>query len=105
MPFLKLKGSDGNIYVAFEVKAFNLERMTRFAPSGIEDPPEAKTFGPNTAYYYGPGGGGVNYPDQFFFNVKGKTLRIQFDGPYNGKTVSEEAKQLESRVLETLRVF
>ena len=33
-------------------------------------------------YYYGPGGGGVEYPDQYFLNLKRKTLLIIFDGPY-----------------------
>src|ERR1700675_46615 len=43
---------------------FNLESFVAGAPTGIEDPPEPKQFGAQTFYYYGPGGGGVAYPDQ-----------------------------------------
>jgi hypothetical protein len=62
-------------------KPFNLEGFVSGAPTGIEAPPERRQFGTETFYYYGPGGGGVSYPDQYFFDLKGKTLFIAFDGP------------------------
>jgi len=32
--------------------------------------------------YYGPGGGGVSYPAGYDYNLRGKVLVIDFDGPY-----------------------
>ena len=85
---------------------FDLESFVSGAPTGIEDPPERRQFGTETFYYYGPGGGGVEYPDQYFFDLKGKTLFISFDGPYiNEKTPSEETKNMEEKLLATLRTF
>lgn len=106
-PYLKLTGSTRDIYFAFENKSFNLQRLAQLAPTGIDYPPEERTVGPNTVYYYGPGGGGVEYPDRFFFNVKGKTLTFLFDGPYDdgSKTPDESTKRLEPIILETLRTF
>ena len=47
------------------------------------------------------------YPDQYYFNLKGKTLRIGFDGPYEDgiKTPTAEAKETEQKVLESFREF
>jgi hypothetical protein len=57
-------------------------------------------------YYYGPGGIGVSYPNTYFFNLRGKTLYITFDGPYiNDKTPSAETKKLERELLATFRLF
>lgn len=85
---------------------FNLNTLVRGAPTGIEDPPERRQFGIETFYYYGPGGGGAEYPDQYFFNLKGKTLLIDFDGPYiNDKTPPQETKKMEELLLGTLRTF
>jgi len=48
----------------------------------------------------------VEYPDQYFFDLKGKTLLIIFDGPYiNDKTPSLDTKDLEERLLQTFRTF
>ncbi len=101
-----LAGSGSDISIFFENKAFDLERLVDHAPTGIDFPPEPVSAGPNTLYRYGPGGGGVLYPDQFFFDLKGKTLYITFDGPYEGdKTPIPETKALEPKLLSTLRVF
>ncbi len=95
-----------SIIVSLEDQPFNLESFVAGAPTGIEDPPERKQFGSETFYYYGPGGGGVEYPDQYFFDLKGKTLLIIFDGPYiNDKTPSLDTKDLEERLLQTFRTF
>jgi hypothetical protein len=100
------KDTTAGIIVSLEDEPFNLESFVAGAPTGIEDPPERKQIGPETFYYYGPGGGGVAYPDQYFFDLKGKTLLIIFDGPYiNDKTPSPETKDLERRLLQTFRTF
>jgi hypothetical protein len=92
--------------VFLEDQPFNLESFVPGAPTGIEDPPEPKQFGSETFYYYGPGGGGVEYPDQYFYNLKGKTLEIAFDGPYvRSKTPSQETKDNEEILLQTFRTF
>jgi hypothetical protein len=48
----------------------------------------------------------VEYPDQYFFNPRGKTLYTTFDGPYVArKTPSAETKKLESEILATFSIF
>jgi hypothetical protein len=60
--------------------------------------------GKHTFYYYRVGGGGVAYPDSFFYDLHGKILLIEFDGPYppTDKTPSKQTKQMEIEVLKTL---
>jgi hypothetical protein len=83
-----------------------LQSFVKTAPTGYETPPEPVHVGQYTFYYYGPGGGGVQYPDKYFFNLWGKTLYITFDGPYVGdKTPSAETKKLESEILATFSTF
>lgn len=95
-----------SIVVFLDGRPFNLQSFVAGAPTGIEDPPERRQFGTETFYYYGPGGGGVEYADEYFFDLKGKTLLIIFDGPYvNDKTPSPETKDLELRLLQTFRTF
>ena len=87
-------------------KPFDLESFVSGAPTGIESPPERKQVGTQTFYYYGPGGGAVDYPDQYFFNLKGNALLIAFDGPYiNDKTPSPETKQIERQLLQSFQTF
>ncbi len=103
---LRTSHSGANIFISFEDRAFDLQRFLERAPTGYDAPPEPMKAGPNTFYYYGPGGGGVSYADQYFFDLKGKTLYIFFDGPYaNDKTPSAETKALEPKLLSTLLVF
>jgi hypothetical protein len=98
--------SDAYIFVSFENKPFNLQRFAERAPTGVESPPSPVQVGEYTFYYYGPGGGGVSYPDLYFFNLRGKTLHITFDGPYiHDKTPSAETKKLERELLATFRLF
>jgi hypothetical protein len=95
-----------SIIVFLTEQPFNLESFVTGAPTGIEDPPEPRQFGVQTFYYYGPGGGGVNYADQYFYNLKGKTLEIAFDGPYvDDKTPSQETKDIEEQLLQTFQTF
>lgn len=76
------------------------------APSDAEFPPGRMQVGGKTFYYYGAGGGGVCYPDKYYFDLKGKTLRIIFDGPcVDDKTPSPETKKIEAQMLAILRTF
>jgi hypothetical protein len=97
--------ASASIIVFLEEEPFNLQSFVRGAPTGIETPPEPRQAGTKTFYYYGPGGGGAEYPDQYFFDLKGKTLLIAFDGPYDDKTPSQETKEIEQTVLQTFRTF
>ena len=88
------------------VGQFNLNIIRQnYAPTGSQDiPPKAVTSGLNTFYYYGPGGGGVNYPDQYFYNLNGKLLVVNFNGPYeNDKTPTPQTKQMETELLSTFK--
>jgi len=85
---------------------FDVSALVTRAPTGIESPPQPVRIGSKTFYYYGPGGGGVPYPDQYYFDLHGKTLAIIFDGPYeNGRTPSDAAKKMENQVLESFREY
>ena len=86
---------------------FHVDLLTRDAPTGDEDnPPTLVRFGGIRFYYYGPGGGGVTYPDQFFFQAKGQAFSIAFTGPYtNDKSPAEITKQTERRLLASFRRF
>ena len=98
--------SDAYIFVWFENKPFNLQRFAKTAATGWESPPSPVRVGKYTFYYYGRGGGGVAYPDAYFFNLRGKTLYVTFDGPYmNDNTPSAETKKLEREILATFRTF
>lgn len=95
------------ITVFFSTEAFDLERIVTYAPTGVIklDPVHV---GSHTFYYWGPGGGGVDYPDSYFFNLNGKTLRFEFDGHYSlssGKSPDEQTKQIERKVLDSFRSF
>src|SRR6266851_2033825 len=99
--------SDAHLFVAFDDDTpFDLQSFVKTAPTGLESPPSPIHVGEYTFYYYGPGGGGVSYPDTYFFNLRGKTLYITFAGPYiNDKTPSAETKKLERELLATFRLF
>lgn len=103
--YLKRFDVNASIYILSTNINFDLQGIRqRFAPTGNLDLPELAMAGPNTFYFYGPGGGGVSYPDNYFYNQNGKILIIGFDGPYiNDKTPSDETKQLEPKILSTLR--
>ena len=86
-------------------RVFNLEELTKYAPTGVTAPPDPVHFGTNTFYYYGAGGGGVAYPDRYYFNLRGRALEILFDGPYNGKQKSPapETQAIEKAILSSFR--
>jgi len=85
---------------------FQLKLLKGYGPTGYEDPPEPVQFGSNTIYYFGRGGGGVNYADQFFFAVRGRAFGIYFVGPYmEGNEPDAVTKDIEARMLRSLRRF
>ena len=94
------------ITAIFSKEPFDLERIVTYAPNGVIALNPVRV-GPHTFYYWGPGGGGVQYPDVYFFDLNGKTLWIEFHGHYNSveKSPDEQTKQIERKVLATLRVF
>lgn len=98
--------SEAKIIISFDDKPFDLQSFISGAPTGVEGPPESVRVGQLTFYYYGPGGGGAQYPDQYFFNLRGKTLQLLFDGPYvDNKTPSAETKKIEREMLATFSIF
>lgn len=96
---------DARIWVSLEVRPFDLDALLHsHAPTGYEFPPGPGRIGTHVFYGYGAGGGGVNYPDQYFVNLKGEILHFDFDGPYEGKSPDEETRNLEPKILATFRV-
>jgi hypothetical protein len=63
------------------------------------------TFGGSTFYYYGRGGGGVAYPDEYFYNLDGNILAIAFDGPYpaHDNSPTAKTKEMEKKILGSFR--
>jgi hypothetical protein len=71
-----------------------------------ETPPQPIHEAHGEFYYYGAGGGGVDYPDTFIFGLRGRSFSIDFWGPYSGdKTPATETKTLEPKVLASFRSF
>lgn len=95
--------NDSTFTLLYDSNPYSLDYLKKYAPTGGEAfTPEPRMFGHNTFFYYGAGGGGVNYPDQFFTPLNGHTLIISFDGPYlNSKSPSENTILLESQILST----
>jgi hypothetical protein len=94
------------ITIIFSKEPFDLERIVTYAPNGVTalDPIH---IGSHIFYHWEPGGGGAQYPDVYFFDLNGNTLRIEFDGHYNPaeKSPDEQTKQIERKVLATFRAF
>lgn len=94
----------GSIHVTVDRRRFNLENLRQLHSRADEQPTMVKV-GTNAFYYYGRGGGGVSYPDEYFYNLDGNILEISFDGPYppNDNSSSAETKGIENKVLESFR--
>jgi hypothetical protein len=93
---------DAYLYICLDKRPFNMNRLRHdYSPTGLEDTnPVKKRFGNFNFYYYGPGGGGVDYPDQYFLNLNGSIVIFLFAGPYvNDKTPPEATKRMEARML------
>ncbi len=97
---------DSTFEINLDTHTFNLEYLKKYAPTGSENLlPNPTKIGEKTFYYYGAGGGGVNYPDQYFYNLNGQILKFVFWGPYeNEKTPTEEAKKVEVQILSTFHI-
>ena len=86
---------------------FRPEDLTKSAPTGGQDsPPQRIHAAHGEFYYYGRGGGGVNYPDVFYFGIRGRAYSIDFVGPYSwGNTPDPETKRIEPEVLASFHSF
>ncbi len=100
-------GDNAAIDVIADGARFLPSELTRFAPTGLQDePPKLIHTAHLDFYFYGPGGGGVDYPDAFYFGLKGKTFSLLFWGPYKGdKSPAEETRAIEPLVLASMRKF
>ncbi|HEX5411540.1 MAG TPA: hypothetical protein VFZ27_06730 [Terriglobia bacterium] len=99
--------SEGNIALILDRSHFSLARLeTGYAHTGWEEPRQIQ-IGTHTFYFYGVGGGGVNYPDDYLYDVNGLILDIKFDGPYTSgsKSPTEETQQVEKKILKSFRVL
>lgn len=89
-------------------KDFSVKQMQACcAPTGLDDtPPATVRLGKRVFYFYGPGGGAVDYPDQYLMELNGKILSIEFGGPWkDSKSPIEETKRLETKILSTLQIY
>ena len=86
---------------------FRPEDLTKRAPTGDQDsPPKRIHAAHGEFYYYGRGGGGLDYPDVFYFGSRGRTFSIDFVGPYSqGNTPDRETKRIEPEVLASFHSF
>jgi hypothetical protein len=92
---------------AYIPKRFSMSQMqTCCAPTGADEPPAPMRFGRHVFYFYGPGGGGVDYPDEFLIEMNGEILVISFGGPWkNSKSPIEETRRLEPKILSTFQTY
>lgn len=96
---------DPSITVIFSKLRFTLEYVKKNAPTGLETP-DVVQIGSHTFYAWGPGGGGVTYPDVYYYDLHGQILSLVFDGPYDrGKSPVEETKEIERKLLASFRTF
>jgi hypothetical protein len=105
--WVELMHEGDTIDILVRKERFDLDHfMTEYAPTGVEHPPSAQKDGNNTFYGYGAGHLGFPQPDQFFFNLKGKTLYILVYGPFKEETTTtDETKKIESKMLASFRAF
>ena len=99
--------TDATINVIAYGTSIHLSDLSSLAPTGWQDvPPERVPTMHQEFYYYGPGGGGVAYPDSYYFGLRGRTFSIQFFSPSDGhKTPAAATKQIEPKVLASFRRF
>jgi hypothetical protein len=104
---------DAAIWINIDVRPFSLRVIAQeYAPRGSEPStrqplPKGHRIGDHFFYYYGGFSGGPgNNADNYLVEVNGKTLRIQFDGPYTYPDIPiEVTKKLEPKILKTLRTY
>jgi len=90
---------DAKIWVNIDVQPFHL------GPDAGSNIPDGRQIGQHIFYFYGPGGGGVDYSLDYLVKLKGKALRFSFDGPYDKGNTPDIDPQLKSKMLKTFRVF
>jgi len=95
----------GSIHIALDMHKFSMTTLQAYAHTGWEGPEKIQA-GENTFYYSGVGGGGVQYPDDYFYDLNGHILIISFVGPYppNENTPSGRTKAMERKVLESFQL-
>jgi hypothetical protein len=100
------KTADGKeLTILLDKNNFSVDYLKKYAPTSSENfNPELQTIDNNLIYYYGPGGGGVCYPDQYFINLSDQILIFNFTGCDNDKTPSEKIKTIEKQILSTLKI-
>lgn len=99
--------NQGKILLILDRRHFSLVTLeTRYAHTGWEEPQQVQV-GAHTFYFYGAGGGGTTYPDDYIYNLKGLILEMRFDGPYppKSKSPTEETQQMEKKILGSFRVL
>ena len=85
------------------------QKLPPYAPTGVMKPPTLIKIGDRQFYYYGRGGGGVSYPDQYFWSDGINTYQAIFDGPYSAShdpnfppnSPTRCTKRLENALLNT----
>jgi hypothetical protein len=89
---------DAGIWVNLDLQPFHL------TPNAADLLPTRQSIGRNI--FYGGWGGSmaVGFSDIYYLDLNGKTLIITF-GPGDSSHPSDETKQLERKMLETLRTF
>ena len=93
-----------SIHVTVDRRRFSMENLMQLHSRADEEPTIVKV-GEIVFYYYGRGGGGVSYPDEYFYNLDGNILGIKFDGPYppHDNSPTPRTKAMERKVLESFR--
>ncbi len=82
---------------------FTIPFINKFQPTG-PDAPTVVHVGDNQFYFYGPGGGGVAYADQYFFNANGRLVVIDFsEVDQQDRSPSASTQQLEQQILSTFK--
>lgn len=94
------------VSVVVTEEPFDLQSLARTAPTGTEGPPEPREFNKQVFYYYGAGGGGVDYDHRYFYDLRGKTLIVAF-GPAtdSGGRPSVKTEEMEPQILWTFRTY
>jgi hypothetical protein len=97
---------EAKIWITLDMRPFDLQTLIdTHSPTGWDHlAPKSHRITNHTFYFYGTGNAGVAYPDQYFVNLKNKTLQFEFDGPYEGNSPGGETPDLEPEVLKTFRV-
>lgn len=99
--------NEGNIRLILDRRPFKLATLETVHAHTSWVEPDKIQIGTHTFFYYGTGGGGTTYPDDYLYDLNGLTLEISFDGPYppGSKSPSEETRKMERKVLESFRLL